>query len=479
MLIRNSLLYMLARLLPGAFGMATTALLTRILDVESYGVYGLALVIMTFVSTMGFDWLGVSFLRFYAGAEKDDGRTVATFVYIFLALGLLSALLTAIAWAFGAFSGAQAPIYALGIVLAWSYSWFELAARLETAGLRPFRYLVMNLGRAGLIFLGAVGAAWLTRNPVWTAVGTGIGMLGGAMMGSMRGEKLAPRYFDPALARRVLAFGLPLAASLTLSGLINSGTRALVQVLGSSEALGLYTAAFILVQNTLMVMAGGIASAAYPLAVRAVESGDPDRARRQLLANGGLLLALMAPACLGIALTADGIAHTLVGHKFTAMVATLTPWMAAGAFFGVMRAHFLDHAFQLGRRPGLQVWVTCVAAVIAVSLCFLLIPRFGPVGGAMAVTAGMAVSCVHASIASRFAYPVPLPLSAGVRVLAACVFMGLLVRMVPGSSLPALVVQVVVGVLAYGSAAFVLNVIELRSRTLPVIARWTKRAPSA
>jgi O-antigen/teichoic acid export membrane protein len=478
MLIRNSLLYMLARLLPGVFGMATTAMLTRLLDVASYGIYGLALVIMTFVSTMGFDWLGVSFLRFYDGREGSE-RTIATFIYIFMGLLLLSGLLTLVAWGFGAFSGAQAPIYALGILLAWSYSWFELAARLETAGLRPFRYLAMNLGRAVMILLGAVGAAWLTHSPVWTAVGTGIGMFGGALLGSMRSQSLSPRLFDRALALRVLAFGIPLAASLTLSGVISSGTRALVEALGSAEALGLYTAAFILVQNTLMVMAGGIASASYPLAVRAVESGDAGRARRQLLANGSLLLAVMAPSCLGMALTADGVANTLVGHKFAPMVAVLTPWMAAGAFFGTMRAHFLDHAFQLGRRPGLQVWVTCVAAVVALGLSVFLIPRYGPVGAAMGVTAGMAVSCVHAAIVSRFAYPVPLPVATAIRVLAACVFMALLVRAVPGSGTLVFIIRVTVGALAYAVAAFALNILDLRSQALPFILRRARGVRSA
>jgi len=477
MLIRNSLLYMIARLVPGIFGMATTALLTRLLDVAAYGLYGLALVVMTFVSTMGFDWLGVSFLRFYDG-KGGDQRTVATFVYIFLMLGLLSGALTCVAWAFGAFSGTLAPIYALGIGLAWSYSWFELAARLETASLRPFRYLIMNLGRAAMILVAAVGAAWITRDPVWTAVGTGIGMFGGAMLGSMRSQDLAPRLFDRTLAVKVLAFGIPLAASLTLSGVISSGTRALVQALGSAEALGLYTAAFILVQNTLVIMAGGIASASYPLAVRAVEGGDPAKAHRQLLANGSLLLAVMAPACLGMALTADGVAHTLVGHKFATTVAELTPWMAAGAFFGSMRAHFLDHAFQLGRRPGLQVWVTAVAAIIAIGLSCILIPRYGPVGAAMAVALAMAGSCIHAIISGRYAYPVPLPLATGARVLAACIFMALLVGAMPDKGTVAFMLQVIVGVLAYTAAAFAFNILDLRSHALPFIARRARRAPS-
>ena len=478
MLIRNSLLYMVARLVPGLFGMATTALLTRVLDVAGYGIYGLVLVIMTFVSTMGFDWLGVSFLRFYDGKEGGE-RTIATFAYIFLALVLLSAGLTGIAGAFGAFSGSQAPIYVLGIVLAWSYSWFELAARLETASLRPMRYLFMNLGRAALILAAAVGAAWITHDPVWTAVGTGVGMFGGALMGSMRGRYLAPGLFDRALALKVLAFGFPLAVSLTLNGLIGSGTRALVQALGSAEDLGFYTAAFILVQNTLVIMAVGVASASFPLAVRAVESGDAARAQRQLLANGSLLLAVIAPACLGMALTADGVASTLVGHKFTPTVALLTPWMAAAAFFAGLRAHYLDHAFQLGRRPSLQVWVTVVAAILAIGLSIYLIPRYGPVGAAMAVTVAMVASCVHATIAGRLAYPLPLPLGAALRVLGACLFMALMVEAVPGRGAVVFMLQVSVGVLAYAAAGFALNVVDLRSRAMPFILRWARRVPSA
>ncbi len=207
-------------------------------------------------------------------------------------------------------------------------------------------------------------------------------------------------------------------------------------------------------------MAGGIVSASYPLAVRAVESGDAERARRQLLANGSLLLSVMAPACLGMALTADGAANTLVGHAFAPTVALLMPWMAIGAFFASMRAHFLDHAFQLGRRPGLQVLVTAVAAIIAIGLSIFLIPRYGPVGGAIAVTIAMAVSCVHASLAGRLAYPVPLPLAAAGRVLVA------------------FAAQVVVGVAAYGAAAFALNLLDLRSAALSFIARRARRAPS-
>ena len=61
----------------------------------------------------------------------------------------------------------------------------------------------------------------------------------------------------------------------------------------------------------------------------------------------------------------------------------------------------------------------------------------------------------------------------------ACVFMALVVRAVPGSSLSAFVIQVAVGATAYALAAFALNVIELRSRALPLVLRWTRGVRSA
>jgi len=213
--------------------------------------------------------------------------------------------------------------------------------------------------------------------------------------------------------------------------------------------------------------------------VRAVETGDPARARRQLFANGTLLLAVLAPACLGMALTAQGISTTLVGPKFSAGVALLTPWMAAGTFFAGLRAHYLDHAFQLGRRPSLQIWVTCVAAVVAMGFSFYLIPRYGPVGAAIAVTIAMAVSCLHAAVAGRWAFPIPLPFGAAARVALACAVMAMAVHALPGRGLRALLLQVAVGVLVYGAAAMALNILDLRSRAAELLSLPWRRVNRA
>ncbi len=313
-LIQQSAIYLLARLLVGLIAMATTALLTRLLTPVTYGQYGLALVVMTFGAQTLFNWIVVSTARLYQ-ARRGDPSTPSTFAQICVLTAAGSGMAFLLAWAGGVVSGDTARIYGVGFVLMVAYAWFELLSSFEVVNFRPGTYLSMSLGRAVLIMAGAGGAAWLTGDPVWTALGYGAGMFGASALGRTRDWSLRPSRFDPALARQICRFGLPLAGCMALSALSTSGTRLLINHLDSAEALGLFTAAYVVVQSTLGVLAFGVVAAGYQLAVQAVESGDPAAARQQLVANLSLLFAVIAPAALGMALTADGLAQTLVGAQ--------------------------------------------------------------------------------------------------------------------------------------------------------------------
>jgi O-antigen/teichoic acid export membrane protein len=473
MLIRNSAVYIVAKLLPGIFGLATTAALTRLLNPHEYGLYGLVLAMMMLGSYVFFDWLGVSFLRFYQ-ARRDDPDVVTTFISMFVALAAVSAGVLGAALIGSVVPTRLIGLSVVGLIMVWAYSWFELVSRVAVAKFQPVNYLSMNLGRSLFTLVGATAAAWLTESPLWTAVGTATGMFAGAFLINVPIPSPSWRRFDRGLARDVLVFGGPIAASMALYALIDSGTRVLLEELDSAQALGLYTAASALMQTTLVVIATGIYSAGYSLAVRAVEGSDHLAARRQLLANGTLLLAVLAPASLGMALTGNGIATTLVGSKFVSGVAPLMPWMAASSFFGCLRAFHLDHAFQLGHRPHLQIWVTGLAAVIAIGLSVYLIPSEGPIGAAIAVTVAMAVSCIHAIIAGRYAYPIPLPIVAGVRVAICCTIMALVMVELPDSGWTGLALRTGFGSAAYALAAITLNLLDTRERAVDFARRATR-----
>jgi O-antigen/teichoic acid export membrane protein len=187
-----------------------------------------------------------------------------------------------------------------------------------------------------------------------------------------------------------------------------------------------------------------------------------DATGRQLTANGTLLMAIMAPACLGMALTANGLAAALAGPRFAPGVALITPWMAAGTFFCSLRFHYLDYAFQLGRKPYLLAVVAGVAAALLLLLNLILIPLAGIVGAAAGVALAMGISCVHAAIAGRRAFAMPLPWRPAAKILLSCLVMSAAVLSIPAAAHARLLLQIVAGAGAYAAAVAALDILELR-----------------
>ena len=448
--------------------MATTAALTRLLNPQDYGVYGVALVIMTLGSVILFHWLGLSFLRFYQSRQAGP-NLVSTFISMFLITAVLSAVVFGVAVISGVVPKVLLGTCMAGLVMIWASSWFDLVSRLAVAEFKPKKYLRMNFARALLVLIAASAAAWLTRSPVWTAMATAVGIFSGTFFGKLSIPHPAWRGFDYSLARDAVFFGAPMVAAGTLYVIVDTGTRILLGHLDSLQGLGLYTAAAILTASTIGYIGDGVASAGYSRAVREVELGDDRSAQRQLLANGTLLMAVTAPAAVGIALTGNCIATTFVGSKFVSGVAPLMPWMAAFSFLNSFRANHLDSAFQLGKRPGLQIWVMALAALVTMGLSIYLIPRDGPMGATIAVTVGYGVAFIHSMIAGRYAYPIPLPIAAFIRVGICCVIMVVVVVGLPDNGWTGLILRATFGAIAYALAALAVNLLESQTLAIRVL----------
>lgn len=463
------MLYLVARLVPGILAVGTTAILTRLLTPSVYGIYGLSLIIMNFGSTIAFEWLGLSFMRFFE-ARRDDRRTIPTFVMLYYGMVGLTGLLLVVGVLSTLVPTDEVALFALGLCMAWSFAFFELLARFEVASFRPVRYLVLNLSRAVLLMVCTLGAAWLTRDALYTAGGNAVGLILAILPAGRRQLRISRRHFDPLLAREVVRFGLPFALSMLLAGLFTSGVRSLVAVLTDTRELGLYTAAYSLSQNVLFVIAGAIASTTYPLAVRAFERGDPVALREQLEENFALLLGTMLPASLGMALTSHDLAAQLMGAEFRSGAAELMPWMALTVLLGSTRGAYLDQSFQLGKRTGRQVTVSASAAVLALVGTVLLVPWLGAVGAPIATSLAMLASCVHAWILGRAGQPMPIPLRVLGQVGSASLVMTVAVLAVPSGHVYSLYAKIALGMVCYAVTCVAVDLLKLRRMTRALLA---------
>ena len=299
---------------------------------------------------------------------------IATFLGLFLGLIVISACVFLAACGFGIVRRDVIGIYAISVLMVWAVSWFELLARFPVSEFQPSRYLRMHVTRSIAVLVGTAAGAVLTKDAAWTAIGAAAGMFASSF--SVRPPLMWPRRsnFDRELARDVIVFGFPLAVSMAIASIIDGGSRLLLAFLDSAQALASYTAASILVQTAIGFIGMAVYTAGYSRVVIAVERDEHAAAQQQLLANGALLLAVLAPASLGLALVGESLATIFVGPQLVPGVVAVIPWIAASTFLGAIRAYHLDQAFQLGKRPQLQVWMQLLGGATSVALCFYLIP---------------------------------------------------------------------------------------------------------
>ncbi len=464
MLIRHTVLYSLGRGASGVVNLLALALYTHLLSPGEYGQYALVLACVAVADAVVFQWLHMGARRFFAAysARRTDFLATVSGAYVRVAsLVILLATIALIVWP----DSRVRALIGLSAILLCSQAWLELNLELSLAGLKPVRYGALTLAKA------VVGSAC---GGVLAYMGLGVpGVVVGAIIGYLApGLRLAgydwrgasPRHGDAEMLREVVRYGLPLTATYALAFVVNSSDRLLLGWLRGPADVGTYAVAYDLSYQGLTALMMMVNLSAFPLAVRALEDHGVESAGKQLTQHATLLLALAAPATMGLVLLAPNVAYVLLGRSFQASAGELVPWLAIAAFFAGLKAFYFDLSFQLGRATVKQVWVTGSAAVLNVALNLWWIPRFGALGAAWVALGTFFVAGALSVALGRDVFRMPLPLADWARIVAASTAMALALR--PFASYrgeAALALQIVGGAAVYAIVAVFLNVGDSRT----------------
>lgn len=459
-MLRDSAIYVAGKALPGVLGFVTAMLLTWFLPPQALGLYGVGMAAVVMANNAAFEWLGACVLRWY-GTHQADPAFMPTVLALFACMALAAALLVLAASLLGLIGG-HGRLVCILLFGAVAYGWFEFAARLQICRSRPMQYLSMMLLRNGLILAGGAAVARLTGSAEATLLSgfAAMAVAGCLFLPAPRPRRWNRLGFDPGLARDFVAYGAPVGLTMILSGLATTATPIMVGALAGYEAVGAFTVGLTIVQSTLGVISGGVSSAGYPAAVRAVESGDAPAAKAVLADNYTVLLALLLPAGVGLAMVSPGIADVFVAPRYHDALARTMPWLAVGAVLSGLRATHVEYAFHLGKRTRYLILV--VGGAAAVNLCAgaALIPVWPETGAAVAVCCASAIALAQAAFLAGRAYPMPLPLkeTCGVCLATAAMASAVWVMPVGAAGVLGLAQQVFCGCVAYAAALGLLAV---------------------
>jgi O-antigen/teichoic acid export membrane protein len=476
MLAKYGSIQLLSRFLPGLIGFLVAALLTRLLPPAQYGTYGLAAALSQLFALAAFGWLGLSVTRIATG-RSVDARFVTSVLALFAGLAAVAGLAGGLALLLPiepVLAALAAAIAGGSIVLAY----FDVTAAFLTAALDFRGFLVLNLARA---ITGAVlvcGAAYLIGDGLEVFAFSLVATLAVCLCRPGRARLAVSGGLDGPLIRRLIAFGMPIAGSLSLFALCGWSDRVVLGIGAGISAVGFYTAATVLVQNSLQTLAQAIGSAAYPLAVLAYDSGNRLASRRQLEQNFIALFGLLLPGAVGLSLLAPNVSSVLIGPSYRAAVADLTPLLAAAAVMAGIRSNFVDHAFQLTGSTTHYFWIAAGMAPVNLIALALLVPRFSYLGAGTALILTEATGLTHAVLAARRVYRMPFPRREAAKVLAAVLAMAAaLLPVVDARGGLALAGQIVWGAVVYAAVLWALNLLNLRQMTASRLLRWLAARP--
>ena len=383
MLLRHSVYYSLARGLPGLVSFAALLIYTRLLSPDEYGRYAVVIAGVSVAGVLVFQWQRLVLARWLMARKEEPQRFLGEMLWMFGLLALAVAPI-GLALALGTTDADWRRLTSLGLAILIAQGWFELNLTLASVHFAPSRY-----GR--LLGAKALLAAALGAGLAWFGLGADaplMGLLLGCALSVPLFGRGAWRGVRPARPERrelhgQLRYGLPLVITFALGWIIAGSDRLLIGWLLDVEAAGQYAVAHDLAQYSLGILAV-VHVAAYPLAVRAVETHGPASGATQLARNGELIVALALAAAAGLTVLAPHVAEVAVGHEFRTATARLLPWVALAAALGGVKAFHFDLAFHLSRGSWGLVACGAAAAVANVGLNLVWIPRFGIDGAAYA-----------------------------------------------------------------------------------------------
>lgn len=463
-------IYFFARIFPAGIAFFGISLYTHLLDPSSFGLYAVLLSVALLVGVTGFSWLRVAALRMLASTTaEEEPNFVATIALSFLATAFFVVVAILILLQFYSHHLGK-NLVILTVLCAVSSGWFELnitvaqaRGRLATvSALQICRSLVALGSTVCLIHVGLKVDALLAGFVAGNLASVGSSFLWSA---SVRGK------FDRAIVLRLVNFGWPGSVS-GINGLSATYLRYSLEIVATTASVGVYAAAVDFTNQTISLLMGTASLAGQPLAFRARDHGTHEQLMSQLRANATILLVVGIGATAGIIALAEPLSRLYIGSKFHAAVGTHVDQVimlsAIGICLGGIRGNYFEQAFEIVFKTWPLVVIMLIRTTTTMIAGYFFIRMYGIIGAVASTVASDIVStCVCVLWGRRFIV-MPLPIVSLIKTLVAAIFMAFVISLVPGrGSLVGLSISIAGGLLAYGSALYVLFRAEIMKVTAP------------
>lgn len=456
MLLRQTVLYLPAQVLGPVFQLISAFAWTHFLAPAEMGSFALISAAQELAYAMALNWFSVFTIRYYDRAasrpEKDRFHATESGVLIAACLAMALGLATIPLGAGGRLTGALLAV-SLAFVISRSLVSY-LADRARTEG-DAFAYTVLqSSGPVAGFFLGLILVQIMPATAATVLLGYALAQIASLVFAAWRLDyAVRPLQADHGEVMRALGYGLPLFFGGLMVWIANNGLRFLIEWKEGIAAVGLITVGWALGQRAAQFAAMLTTAAAFPLAVRRAREEGMAAGQAQLVDNGVLLVAALAPAIAGLTIIGPPLITLIVAAPYRAITTEVLPMALVTGALRAVRLHFANQVFLLHEKPLIPTLNDGIDAALTVLLGGLGLWLGGLQGCAGGVMTGAAITLATGLILAWRGYAFTFPLADLARLTAATLIMAVAVSCldtVPATS--SLGLAMALGGLVYGAA---------------------------
>jgi O-antigen/teichoic acid export membrane protein len=404
---RDSAVYGTAKLLTGGVAVLSLPIYTHALNPGAYGVVDFvttaANVAHVTVAMEIAQGLGRHVMSPDATASRERYASTALWFTVAAYLAFVAALMPFAHSISGLVFGdaGQATVVRVALLVTWSTGLFFFVQNLLRYQLRAVRYAIVSI----VFTTVSVGTtAWLLMVVRTGAVGVFIGQLVGGVVASGLGLWFARDtihwVFDRERCREMLAFSMPLVPSgLGVMLSLYVDRFAIIRLLSVAD-LGVYGVAF-RISSIVAIAVASFQSSVAPLIYRHFDKPEtPQQIARMLQ----WFLALALPLVLFVGIFSGELVGLAAPPSYAAaasLVFILSTSLLVGSLYN------FSPGLWIAKRTSAVALVSIGSGVLNLLLNFVLIPRVGLVGAAVATAMSATIGCVLHFVLGQRCYRVP------------------------------------------------------------------------
>ena len=367
-----------------ALSLFATPIITRIFIPEELGKINL---FITFVNMfLNFSYLGIdqAFTRFYhEPLGKNDKKsmltvclTLSALIFIFVAIGILICYKTISSSIIG-YVGFVIPVSLMvSIISQMIIRYFNLAARMEKNIILFNIQAISSTVISNISYVTVALYAATAENAIIFRTGLNF-ILALILFGlAMKTSLSLKADFNKSVVKGVLVYALPVCPATLLATVNNSLGQLLLKNYVDYSAIGIYSNA-VTIAAILTIIQSGFNSYWGPFVYENYKTQQ-----KRIIQVHHLMSIEIIIFALGIIFFQDLIYMILVGEKFWQSKQLFPLLIISPVCYTI--AETLGMGIRLERKTYLNIPVSVINVFVNISLCFILLPRVGVIGAAVA-----------------------------------------------------------------------------------------------